>query len=232
MIKDTKELYDICKYKALRQYTSVDAKKTKLGELDQIRNQAIEKNIISKPASKNLPDNTIPTYLNDYKIAWFTIQNAEINSDAFVDGVTIQEAGLTAYSSHCFAQEDANQLKQGHWILAWKITNKNEPYKKYSENYFYWMYVHHLVTDGYKDSDVCEDFPLVAFQWEERITPEPPFELNAVIYEAFKQTLADSRFLHFSEVDDSDSIWTIEKGNRDIEIFIDVWRENLKKISS
>lgn len=232
MLDEAKELYNVCKYKAIRQYKSTQQKKEKLKHLHQLYNKSIENRIID---AKNLIaiESKIPVYSGQYSVAWYNpdIRTAEINKDAYLENTAIRDSGfdLSSTSSLCFTTQDASHLREGEWILVWAVPKQQKTRKKFKEVSFYWLYIHNLVMDGYMPQEDTKDYPLVAFEWSEKDKPTVPFELDAEIYEAFSTTLDQAEFLNFHP---NQGIWTLDGGNHNIEEFVEAWRNNLKTLQN
>lgn len=227
ILDKAKELYDICKYKAIRQYKSTQQKKEKLKHLHQLYNKSIENRIIDAKSLIAI-ENKIPVYSGQYLITWCNPEvKVEINKDAHLENVSIKDSGfdLSKASSLCFTEQDKSNLRQGEWILVWAVTQQNRPRKIFQKDSFYWLYIHDLVVDGYVPQEDIKDYRLVAFEWSEKKKPTVPFELDAEIYEAFRATLDQTEFSSFHP---TEGIWTLNEENKNIEEFVETWRKNLK----
>lgn len=231
MLDEAKALYyNVCKEKSIHKYKSTQQKQEKLKQLHQLYNKSIENRIIDAKSLIAI-ENKIPVYSGQYSIAWFNpnIKIVEINENAYVENISIRDSNLSNTASLCFTEQDGNNLRQGEWILVWAVTQQNRPRKNFQKNSFYWLYIHDLVNDGYIPQEDTEEYPLVAFEWNEKDKPTVPFELDAEIYEAFSSTLDQAEFLNFHP---NQGIWTLDEGNHNIEEFVEAWRNNLKTLQN
>jgi hypothetical protein len=226
IIRDAYAFFEELQRIAHAQYPNHGLKIKKLSELHGLHNNAIANKFTNTDTLKENLDE-LPKYNHSYVIS-FSYGEAQFNKEAIKQKIKKQK--IPDCKSLPFTEQDANFLHKGSWILVYSHDDYGVPVEKCSKDNFYWIYVHDLIMNGYQDTS---EFPLVAFQWidEDSIVPPEPFKLTTKIYTALKTTLQDSRFKHFSELDD-DAVWNLRDGNTNIEKFVDVWRENLAKVSN
>ena len=79
------------------------------------------------------------------------------------------------------------------WILAWKKTNQNKPYKN---NNIYWIYIHELFNDAIIANGYA--YTKCAIQRHDEETGPPPFKITQEVESAFKKAVIEkgiSRYL-------------------------------------
>lgn len=120
-------------------------------------------------------------------------------------GLAVHEAkdvGPETYFNGTLQFLEADDVRPGDWVLCWKCNNDGMPRKAGEVS---WLYVHHVVSGGYK----TDDYPKLAGEAKAKFLrrPAPPFALDKSTKGLIRKTLASRRFPEMLSLDNA--IWPL-----------------------
>ncbi|TKB23180.1 hypothetical protein FCL47_23495 [Desulfopila sp. IMCC35006] len=191
--KDKTIISDLLKYfnkleeLANKNYPDTKAKKKRLSELKIEWTNAVRSGVIKDDRKKTnqFSDYNIVS-CDDFYISWYQ------DDDDFKYTENVLPIKELIEDELHIAEDD--EVEKGKWILAWKITTQDRPYK--DKKYASWIYIDEIISQGIESTSDYK-YTKLALMLKNKEELTPPFEITKDFYKAFSELVVDKKYLKY-----------------------------------
>ena len=170
-------------YESVKRQTK-EEKIIQLKKLKLDTNKAITHNIVKRDDIIIKFENYSPLTNDEFYVLWYR----GVTTDFSPEVQELYDRECINYSINLHQDDKPDCYK---WALVWKINIDNSPH---ATAFPYWQYIHEIYPDGYDDIYSTVAIERIDKGWNK---PNPPFELNGDLIEAFKAAVQEPGIKEF-----------------------------------
>lgn len=186
LVSELVEYFKELELLAIGQYPSEEKKKKKLSSLKRDWSKGIANSLLKyeEDSQRSLHQYT-PLSGDDFYIVWY---------QPFEDYDYTDELGsvkgLIEDEMHF---NEADDIEEGKWILAWRVTNSNKPDRRVRP---YWLFIHEIYNNAISTADKYE-YTKLAVMRTDKMKPPSPFRITDDMVNSFNEIICNESYVNY-----------------------------------
>jgi hypothetical protein len=211
LLEELNSTFNTLQKKARQQYPTTESKKKCLKELEKLWGAGISNRIFSNDSELTQNFSTFELLGKDhFYVYWYQPGKFEYSEE-------VKDIEPLAEEILMFAETD--EVEANKWVFTWRITNKSVPHKTANPK---WMYIHEIFPQGVIEEDY--EYTKCAVQRSDLATPQPPFEIDQEVTDAFKEAVQDKTITRYL-IQDHNEFFNLAESMEGVELLIKKMKE-------
>lgn len=179
--------FDLFEKNAIKRYPQEQLKKNKLEELFVLHSKAISSGVLPPEGDGPADFSKFELLTNDQiYVAWYGDEKDFKYSEEYKTLSSVIEDEMH------FSEDDT--IREGKWILAWKIKGDWTPDLRATPK---WIYIHEVLPESVREGEGLAEYSKCAIERVDKKKTNPPFEITNKVSSAFKKAISDESIRNF-----------------------------------